>query len=125
MKKFLILTVASLAIIFSSCKKSSKDASAQTTDTVAVEAPATEAAPTTESEAFTAAQTKITDIQKQIEAAVSMEDLQKAATAVEAFRKEWETISQTVSEDEKATISELFKNVIESAQKKEAELKKK
>lgn len=122
MKKLLFIGVASLAMIFSSCNKKSSDA-AQTVDSAAVNA-ATEAAAVTESAAFTAAQTKLTDIQKQIEAATSLAELTPAAEAVKAFKTEWENIKANLSEDEKTTIQELFKNVVELAQKKEAELKK-
>lgn len=127
MKKLIFISVAAMAMIFSSCGKKSKDA-ATTPETTPVEQAAPEASETpavTESAAFTAAQTKLTEIQKQVEAATTLAELTPAADAVKAFRAEMATIAATLSEEENTTITELFKNVVEAAQKKEAELKKK
>lgn len=123
MKKLLFISVASLAMVFSSCgKKAAQDAPAEQA------APATEeVAPAAAEEAVVApsAMEQLQEIAKLVEAAATSEDLKAAAEKYNEFKANIQTVAAALSEADKTQLSDLFKAVGENIMKKELELNKK
>lgn len=123
MKKLFFISVASLAMVFSSCgKKAAQDAPAEQA------APATEeAAPAAAEEAVVApsAMEQLQEIAKLVEAAATSEDLKAAAEKYNEFKANIQTVAAALSEADKTQLSDLFKAVGENIMKKELELNKK
>lgn len=122
MKKLLFISVAALAMVFTSCgKKANQDAPAATETTVE------QAAPAVEETAVVApsAMEQLTEIAKLVEAAATTEDLKAAADKYNEFKENIKTVAEALSDADKAQLSELFKTVGENIMKKELELNKK
>lgn len=122
MKKLLFISVAALAMVFTSCgKKANQDAPAATEATVE------QAAPAVEETAVVApsAMEQLTEIAKLVEAAATTEDLKAAADKYNEFKENIKTVAEALSDADKAQLSELFKTVGENIMKKELELNKK
>ncbi len=124
MKKLLFISVASLAMVFSSCgKKAAQDAPAEQA------APATEeaapAAAAEEAVVAPSAMEQLQEIAKLVEAAATSEDLKAAAEKYNEFKANIQTVAAALSEADKTQLSDLFKAVGENIMKKELELNKK
>ena len=123
MKKLLFISVAALAMIFTSCgKKANQEAAAP------AEAPVEQAAPAADSQnevVAPSAMEQLNEIAKLVEAAATSEDLKAAAEKYNEFKANIQTVAAALSDADKAQLSEVFKTVGENIVKKELELSKK
>lgn len=124
MKKFFFISVASLALVFTSCNKKAADNKVEepaATETAApAEAAASEAAPVAPT-----AMEQLSEIAKLVDAAATLEDLKAASEKYNEFKTNIKTVADALSEADKAQLQELFKTVGENIVKKELELGKK
>lgn len=122
MKKLLFISVASLAMIFSSCGKKANQDAAQPAET-----PTEQAAPAAEESAVVApsAMEQLNEIGKLVEAAATSEDLKAAAEKYNEFQANMKAVADALSDADKAQLSEVFKAIGENIVKKELELSKK
>lgn len=119
MKKFFFISVASLALVFTSCNKKAADNKVEEPAATEAAAPA-EAAPVAPT-----AMEQLSEIAKLVDAAATLEDLKAASEKYNEFKTNIKTVADALSEADKAQLQELFKTVGENILKKELELGKK
>ena len=123
MKKFFFISVASLALVFTSCNKKAADNKVEEPAATETAAPAETAAP--EAAVAPSAMEQLNEIAKLVEVAATSEDLKAAADKYNEFKANIKTVADALADADKAQLQELFKTVGENIVKKELELSKK